>query len=132
MSHQSLFSDAWDGDNEETRTRHRAFWRPDDARMGATLYELAPDALADLDERALLLDGQRREAEVAEHVEQVDDGVFLEHDRVVAGRNRDGAIAGASLRGCLASDGRSVDGARWSALPSPRRVRRPPISGPTR
>jgi len=44
MSHQSLFSDAWDGDNEETRTRHRVFWRPDDARMGATLYELAPDA----------------------------------------------------------------------------------------
>src|SRR6478672_6600883 len=44
MSHQNLFSDAWDGDNEEARTRHRVFWRPDDARMGATLYELAPDA----------------------------------------------------------------------------------------
>ena len=44
MIRQNLFSDAWDGDNEEDRTRHRIFWRPDDARMGATLYELAPDA----------------------------------------------------------------------------------------
>ena len=26
----------------EVGTRHRVFWRPDDARMGATLYELAP------------------------------------------------------------------------------------------
>jgi uncharacterized cupin superfamily protein len=41
---QNLFSDAWDGDDEEARTRHRIFWRPDDARMGATLYELAPGA----------------------------------------------------------------------------------------
>ena len=44
MSHQNLFSDAWDGENNEARTRHRVFWRPDDARMGATLYELAPGA----------------------------------------------------------------------------------------
>jgi uncharacterized cupin superfamily protein len=44
MIRQNLFSDAWDGDDEEARTRHRIFWRPDDARMGATLYELAPDA----------------------------------------------------------------------------------------
>ena len=44
MTRQNLFSDAWDGDNEEEGTRHRIFWRPDDARMGATLYELAPDA----------------------------------------------------------------------------------------
>ena len=44
MIRQNLFSDAWDGDDEEDRTRHRIFWRPDDARMGATLYELAPDA----------------------------------------------------------------------------------------
>ena len=44
MIRQNLFSDAWDGDNEEAGTRHRIFWRPDDARMGATLYELAPDA----------------------------------------------------------------------------------------
>ena len=43
MTRQNLFSDAWDGDNEEEGTRHRIFWRPDDARMGATLYELAPD-----------------------------------------------------------------------------------------
>ena len=44
MNRQNLFSDAWDGDDEEDGTRHRVFWRPDDARMGATLYELAPDA----------------------------------------------------------------------------------------
>ena len=42
MTRQNLFSDQWDGDNDETRTRHRVFWRPDDARMGATLYELEP------------------------------------------------------------------------------------------
>jgi len=44
MNRQNLFSDEWDGENEEARTRHRVFWRPDNARMGATLYELAPDA----------------------------------------------------------------------------------------
>src|SRR5215212_5332282 len=44
MNRQNLFSDAWDGENEEVGTRHRIFWRPDDARMGATLYELGPDA----------------------------------------------------------------------------------------
>jgi uncharacterized cupin superfamily protein len=44
MNRQNLFSDAWDGENDEARTRHRIFWRPDDARMGATLYELAPGA----------------------------------------------------------------------------------------
>jgi uncharacterized cupin superfamily protein len=44
MTRQNLFSDVWDGDDEEARTRHRIFWRPDDATMGATLYELAPNA----------------------------------------------------------------------------------------
>jgi uncharacterized cupin superfamily protein len=44
MHRQNLFSDEWDGEDEEARTRHRIFRRPDDARMGATLYELAPDA----------------------------------------------------------------------------------------
>jgi len=44
MDRQNLFSDAWDGENEEVGTRHRTFWRPDDARMGATLYELPPGA----------------------------------------------------------------------------------------
>jgi uncharacterized cupin superfamily protein len=44
MNRQNLFSDAWDGENEEAGTRHRIFWRPDDARMGATLYELASHA----------------------------------------------------------------------------------------
>jgi uncharacterized cupin superfamily protein len=42
MTRQNLFSDAWDGDDDETGTLHRVFSRPDDARMGATLYELAP------------------------------------------------------------------------------------------
>jgi uncharacterized cupin superfamily protein len=44
MTRQSLFSGVWDGENEEFGTRHRFFWRPDDARMGATLYELLPGA----------------------------------------------------------------------------------------
>jgi hypothetical protein len=42
MNRQNLFSDAWDGQNAEAGTRHRIFWRPDNARMGATLYELTP------------------------------------------------------------------------------------------
>ena len=44
MTRQNLFSDLWDGENDEAGTRWRMFWRPDDARMGATLYELAPGA----------------------------------------------------------------------------------------
>jgi uncharacterized cupin superfamily protein len=47
MNRQNLFSDAWDGENDNTQARHRIFWRPDDARMGATLYELAPGASGD-------------------------------------------------------------------------------------
>jgi len=42
MNRQNLFSDAWDGENGEAGTRRRVFWRPDNARMGATLYELPP------------------------------------------------------------------------------------------
>jgi uncharacterized cupin superfamily protein len=41
MTRENLFSGRWDGD-DEAGTRHRVFWRPDAARMGATLYELAP------------------------------------------------------------------------------------------
>src|SRR5688500_10425479 len=44
MHRQNLFSDTWDGENEEAGTRHRVFWRPDEARMGSTLYELRPGA----------------------------------------------------------------------------------------
>ena len=33
MNRQNLFSDTWDGENAEDRTRQRVFWRPDDARM---------------------------------------------------------------------------------------------------
>ena len=42
MERQNLFSGTWDADNQEAGTRRRVFWRPDDARMGATLYDLAP------------------------------------------------------------------------------------------
>src|SRR6516225_7198015 len=44
MTRQNLFSHVWDGDLDEDGTLRRVFWRPDDARMGATLYELAPGA----------------------------------------------------------------------------------------
>jgi uncharacterized cupin superfamily protein len=44
MTRQSLFSDLWDGDRDDEGTRRRVFWRPDGARMGATLYELGPGA----------------------------------------------------------------------------------------
>jgi uncharacterized cupin superfamily protein len=44
MTRQNLFSELWDGENHDDGTRHRVFWRPDDARSGATLYEFAPGA----------------------------------------------------------------------------------------
>ena len=44
MNRQNLFSGTWDGEDDEAGARHRIFWRPDDARSGATLYELAPGA----------------------------------------------------------------------------------------
>jgi len=48
MTRQNLFADApWEGDWDETGTRRRVFWRPDYARMGATLHELAPGATGD-------------------------------------------------------------------------------------
>ena len=42
MTRENLFSGDWDEATKRPRTRYRVFWRPDDARMGATLYELAP------------------------------------------------------------------------------------------
>ena len=42
MTRQNLFSDQWDGEDEETGTQRQVFWRPDDAQLGATLYEFAP------------------------------------------------------------------------------------------
>ena len=42
MTRENLYSGVWDGDDQEAGTRRRVFWRPDDARMGGTLYELAP------------------------------------------------------------------------------------------
>ena len=47
MPRQNLFADSpWD-DGDETGTRHRVFWRPDGATMGATLLELRPGADGD-------------------------------------------------------------------------------------
>ena len=43
MTRQNLFSGPWDEEHDDG-TRRRVFWRPDDARMGATLHELAPGA----------------------------------------------------------------------------------------
>jgi uncharacterized cupin superfamily protein len=40
MTRQNLYSDVWDEDGNGSR--RRVFWRPENARMGATLYELAP------------------------------------------------------------------------------------------
>jgi uncharacterized cupin superfamily protein len=47
MKRQNLYSDVWDGEDRDARTRHRIFWRPRDARVGATLYEFAPGARQD-------------------------------------------------------------------------------------
>lgn len=42
MTRQNLFAGGWDEEYAETGSRRRVFGRPDDARMGASLYELAP------------------------------------------------------------------------------------------
>jgi uncharacterized cupin superfamily protein len=47
MTRENLFSGPWDGDEHEAGTRRRVFWRPEGARMGSTLYELAPGAPED-------------------------------------------------------------------------------------
>jgi uncharacterized cupin superfamily protein len=47
MTRQNLFADSpWDSEERgpETGLVHRAFWRPHNARMGATLWDLAPGA----------------------------------------------------------------------------------------
>ena len=45
MNRQNLFADGpWDVENDENGLLHRIFWRPDDARMGASLWELTPGA----------------------------------------------------------------------------------------
>ena len=42
MTRQNLYSGLWDGESEESGRKFHVFWRPENARMGATLYELAP------------------------------------------------------------------------------------------
>jgi len=45
MNRQNLFADVpWDSEDDETGLARRSFWRPDNARMGATLWELRPGA----------------------------------------------------------------------------------------
>ena len=44
MDRQNLFADVWDVENDENGLRHRVFWRPENARMGASLWELEPGA----------------------------------------------------------------------------------------
>ena len=47
MTRQNLFADSpWDSTDRgpETGLVHRTFWRPDQARMGATLWDLCPGA----------------------------------------------------------------------------------------
>ena len=42
MTRENLFSGLWDGDLDQQGKRSQVFWRPDNARLGATLYELPP------------------------------------------------------------------------------------------
>jgi uncharacterized cupin superfamily protein len=45
MNRQNLFADGpWDVESDENGLLHRIFWRPDNARMGASLWELTPGA----------------------------------------------------------------------------------------
>jgi uncharacterized cupin superfamily protein len=45
MNRQNLFADfPWDVEKDENGLRHRIFWRPDNARMGASLWELKAGA----------------------------------------------------------------------------------------
>jgi uncharacterized cupin superfamily protein len=47
MNRQNLFAHSpWDSEEhgDETGLRHRSFWRPENARTGATLWDLAPQA----------------------------------------------------------------------------------------
>ena len=41
MTRENLYAGSWDKD-DESGTLERVFWRPDGARMGATLYRLPP------------------------------------------------------------------------------------------
>jgi uncharacterized cupin superfamily protein len=49
MTRQNLFSDQWDEqqEREEPGRRRQVFQRPEDARMGATLYDLEPGFAGD-------------------------------------------------------------------------------------
>src|SRR5262249_44251891 len=43
MTRENLYSGPWEeAEGEDAGSRRRVFWRPDDARIGSTLYELAP------------------------------------------------------------------------------------------
>ena len=47
MNRQNLFADGpWDSEEHgpETGLRHRTFWRPENARMGASIWDMLPGA----------------------------------------------------------------------------------------
>lgn len=46
MTRQNLFSNVWDGEDDQARARSQVFWRPEETPhgLGATLYELGPGA----------------------------------------------------------------------------------------
>jgi len=44
MTRENLYSGEWNAESNDPGTRRRVFWRPNNARMGATLHELAPGA----------------------------------------------------------------------------------------
>ncbi len=44
MTRENLYSGEWNAESNDPGTRRRVFWRPDNARMGATLHELATGA----------------------------------------------------------------------------------------
>ena len=71
--------------------------------------ELAPDSPPRLEEGAPLLDRQRAEAQVSQHVQDVHHRVLGEHDRVVARLERDGPYGPPGCLGCLAAQRRRVD-----------------------
>ncbi len=75
-------------------------------------HEAGADLAPGLRERAPLLHRQGGEAQVAQHVQDVDDRVFLEHDRIVARleRYRIGRCAGLLRR--IAAECRGIDPCR--------------------
>lgn len=82
MQRQNLFADApWDVETNDSRSR--MFWRPDDARIGATLYELGPGYNGDRlhmhygKEEMFFVLGGHPVVRTLEHEEELAPGDFL-------------------------------------------------------